>query len=97
MILGGRGGGHGRGGERGEELRRSETRSWGGRLGTTSTKHSGQGHGVERGEEVRKDPAAPLRTGYPARKSHLSPRASLPVAPAQSEIPTEAEERRRKR
>lgn len=69
----------------------------GGRLGTTSTKHSGQGHGVKRGEEVRKDPAAPLRTGYPARKSHLSPRASIPVALAQSEIPTEAEERRRKR
>lgn len=30
------------------------------------------GSGVKRGEEVRVSPAALLRTGYPARKSHLS-------------------------
>lgn len=52
------------------------------RLGTAITKHSGQGHGVKRGEEVRKDPAAPLRTGYPARSSHLSSRASPVLWPS---------------
>lgn len=30
------------------------------------------GSGVKRGEGVRASPAAPLRTGYPAGKSHLS-------------------------
>lgn len=35
------------------------------------------GSGVKRGEEVRVGPAALLRTGYPARKTHLSLSFSL--------------------
>lgn len=62
-----------------KEGRRGEV---GGRLGTASPEHSGRGHGVKRGEGVRKYPAAPLRTGYPARKRHLSPRSSPSLWPS---------------
>lgn len=52
--------------ERGEEKRRDL-----GNAGDEKPK-LGAGRGVKRGQQVRVGPAAPLRTGYPARKTHLS-------------------------
>lgn len=54
--------------------RREEKRRDLGRLGNAGDEKPklGAGRGVKRGEQVRVGPAAPLRTGYPARKTHLS-------------------------
>lgn len=68
--------------------RREEKRRDLGRLGNAGDEKPklGAGRGVKRGEQVRVGPAAPLRTGYPARETHLS--LPTPLATAVSSVPT---------
>lgn len=70
--------------ERREEKRRDLGRL--GKAGETRSLNSERVGGVKRGQQVRVGPAAPLRTGYPARKTHLS--LPTPLATAVSSVPT---------